>query len=248
VTNGCEVITESGEVRVSSSNQTIDETAAGNFNISPGTYVALQVRDTGTGISERDKEHIFDPFYTRKTMGRSGTGLGLSVVWNTIKDHRGGVVVESSEKGTMIQLLFPATFDLKRESARANHIVDLKGKKEKILVVDDNPFQRDMAARVLEVLNYCPALAVSGEEALVSFGKDSADLVILDMLMEPGMSGAETVLRMRQVNPLQKAIIVSGFSKEEEVEKAKASGVDIFLKKPYTIEQIGIALKTALGK
>jgi PAS domain S-box-containing protein len=107
VTNAAEAIVDQGSVIVSTSNQYVDEAAGAIQEIAAGEYVVLKVQDTGPGISVADAEHIFEPFYTKKTMGRSGTGLGLTVVWNTVKVHEGKILVENKGQGTCFVLYFP---------------------------------------------------------------------------------------------------------------------------------------------
>ncbi len=124
---------------------------SGYENIKEGEYVTLTVSDTGEGIPEADLIKIFEPFYTKKKMGRSGTGLGMTVVWGTVKDHKGYVDIRSAEnRGTTIRLYFPAS----RENMAANKSsmpIDLyRAKGESILIVDDVEEQRIILSRILE--------------------------------------------------------------------------------------------------
>jgi signal transduction histidine kinase len=108
VLNAVEAIPEEGSVVVSTRSVPLQEGIKGYEMIEPGEYAVLSVRDTGVGISARDIEKIFEPFYTKKAMGRSGSGLGMAIVWGTVKDHRGYVDVISEEgKGTTFDLYFP---------------------------------------------------------------------------------------------------------------------------------------------
>ncbi len=246
ITNGCEAIESKGELAISTRNQTVDTLWGKRLNIEQGEYVVLYIGDSGSGISNKDKEHIFDPFYTKKSMGRSGTGLGLTVVWNTIQDHRGGVIIDSNPKGTIFELFFPATADSLPQNQKRPQLEDLQGNGEYILVVDDDILQRDIATKILRTLNYTVCVVSSGEEALSFLHTNRVDLVLLDMLMEPGMSGVETFVLIRESYPQQKAVIVSGYSESEEIEKVKQLGIEMFIKKPYTMDQIGEALQLAL--
>jgi PAS domain S-box-containing protein len=247
VTNAAEAIVGSGEIVVATHNQYIDEAVTIGQKIEVGEYVVLSVDDTGPGIAEKDLEHIFEPFYSKKIMGRSGTGLGLAVVWNTMEDHGGKIVVESSDKGTRFQLYFPVikeTGDVHLENGETEIFT---GSGEHILVVDDEQQLRDIASQMLGTLGYKVDSVSSGELALEFLKENPVDLIVMDMLMEPGMSGRQTYEEMLKLYPKQKAIIVSGFSESEDVKAALQLGAGGFIKKPYSAIQLGQAVKEALG-
>ena len=109
VRNASEAIEGGGTVTISTTSRYLDEPLKGYEDVRTGEYAVVGVSDDGSGISPEDLERIFEPFYTKKVMGRSGTGLGLAVVWNTVQDHDGYINVESSEKGTAFELHFPVT-------------------------------------------------------------------------------------------------------------------------------------------
>lgn len=247
VTNAMEAINGRGEVVLSTRIRLVEGKMAWEYSIKPGKYCVLSVKDNGIGIPEKDLEHIFEPFYTKKVMGLSGTGLGLAVVWNTVVDHGGTIQVESGARGTRFDLYFPASAQPVALEKKAAGTEWLKGGGEKILVVDDEPQQRDIASRMLRMLGYDVTTSVSGEDAVNSIRQDRADLVLLDMLMEPGINGRETYARMLELRPGQKAVIVSGFSESDEVLQARELGVRGFLKKPYSMEQLGCTVKEALN-
>ena len=119
---------------------------------------------------------------------------------------------------------------------------------EKILVVDDVKAQREIAATMLKKLNYSVEAMSSGEEAVEYMKTKSADLLILDMIMDPGIDGLETYKRILELHPNQKAIIASGFSETDRVKEAQKLGVGAYIKKPYTLEKIGLAVKAELEK
>ncbi len=247
LTNAFEAIEVQGTVSFVTENKTYDETEENNEYPGPGEWVSLCVSDTGPGISDDDMEHIFEPFYSKKVTGRSGTGLGLAIVWNTMHDHGGSVQVRSSSKGTDFRLFFPAT-DRPESSPDRIQNADLKGNGECILVVDDESQQRDIAAGMLTSMEYKVESVGSGEEATKLLQKIHADLVILDMIMKPGLSGLETYKKILQISPGQKAIIVSGFSENEEVKEAMQLGAAVFVRKPYTYAQLGFAVKQGLQR
>jgi len=249
VSNAAEAMPEGGVIRINTRNRYVDYAIKGYDQVQEGDYTVISVSDTGTGISAEDQARIFEPFFTKKKMGRSGTGLGLAVVWGTVKDHNGYIDVQSVENsGTTFTLYFPATrkTDSKKESVIPEE--SIKGHGEKILVVDDVGQQREIASAILKYLGYDVATAASGEEAVQSLKESRADLVILDMIMDPGIDGLDTFMRIREHNPGQKAIITSGYSETDRVKKAQELGAGCYLKKPYTLENLGRAVKEELEK
>ncbi len=248
VTNACEAISGKGTITVTSSNQQIDENMAAEHALPAGEYVVVSVQDTGEGISQEDLEHIFEPFYTKKVMGKSGSGLGLAVVWNTMEDHGGKVIVESSEKGTCFRLFFPVSKETAAGQSEENdNIQELRGSGEHVLVVDDEEQLRDVAKGMLEMLGYKVDTVDSGEAAVEFVKKHPVDLILLDMLMEPGMNGRETYEKILKLYPGQKAVIASGFSESDDVKEAIRLGARAFIRKPFTIGQLGRVVKKVLG-
>ncbi len=239
ITNAAEAMNGKGTITVSTFNRYFDNFTPDNDLSLDGDYSVITVRDTGSGIPPQDLKHIFEPFYTKKTMGRSGTGLGLAVVWNTMKDHDGTVVVTSDTNGTLFQLFFPSTREMHTLVAETIDPVAFKGNNETILVVDDEAQQQDIAARILTALGYTVSTVSSGEEAIAFVHKTAVDLLILDMIMSPGISGRETYERILATHPHQRAIIASGFSESIDVKATLQLGAGNFISKPYTMEQLG---------
>ncbi len=247
VTNGAEAIEEAGTVTLSTRSDTPKPKWAKAHGLEPKEYVVLNITDTGSGIEDKDLEHIFEPFYTKKVMGhQSGTGLGLSVVWNAMQDHNGAVVVSRGDGATTFELYFPATHEIIAARNKGVHEKHIQGRGEKILVVDDEPQQRNLAGKMLELLGYEVVCAESGEKAVAYLQDHQVDLVLLDMLMDPGMNGRQAYERMIKLHPGQKAIIASGFSESDEVKTALAMGAGGFIQKPYSIDQLGQAIIAAL--
>jgi CheY-like chemotaxis protein len=248
VSNAAEAITDGGSVFLSSRNQFIDKQIDGYEKIPEGEYVVITVTDTGSGISSNDMNKIFEPFYTKKTMGRSGTGLGMSVVWGTVKDLNGFMDVKSTPgKGSEFRLYLPITrqdFIQKEETVPKETYMGNKT----ILVVDDVEEQRVIASQMLKKIGYSVGTVSSGEEAIDHLETNQVDLLILDMLMEPGMDGLETYKEIIKKHPKQKTIIASGYSETSRVKEAQKLGVGEYIKKPYTMEKIGIAVKTELNR
>ncbi|MCI5120771.1 MAG: response regulator, partial [Candidatus Electrothrix sp. AUS4] len=247
VTNAVEAIgidTE-GTVTLTTLNQSVDRMTNAR-NIEPGEYVVLDIRDNGPGIEQEALEHIFEPFYSKKIMGRSGTGLGLTVVWNTMRDHKGKVFVESSHKGTYFQLYFPLNKEAEATQPEREDKKKITGHSEHILIVDDEEQLRDISSRMLKAMGYQVDSVSSGELAVEFVRKTPVDLIMIDMLMEPGMNGRQTYEAILRLYPGQRALIASGFSESDDVKKALKNGVKGFLKKPYSMEQLGQAVRNAL--
>ncbi len=249
VSNAAEAISDSGEIFISTENQYIDTSINSFDEVKEGDYVTLIVSDTGIGISSQNLERIFEPFYTKKVMGKSGTGLGMAVVWGTVKDHKGYIDVESTEdQGSKFTLYFPAVRQELPSEKSVLSFEDFLGKGESILIVDDIEDQREIVSAMLKKLGYSVATVSSGEEAVEFVKKNSADLLLLDMIMEPGIDGLDTYKKIIELNPGQKAIIVSGFSETERVKEARRLGVRSYIQKPYLIETIGQVVRAELDK
>nr|MDA3902463.1 response regulator [Desulfuromusa sp.] len=202
--------------------------------------------DSGAGISPEDREHIFEPFYTKKKLGHSGTGLGLAIVWNTVQEHQGFIEVEQPGVGSRFTLYFPATESETADRAVQLEDVELQGHGEHILVVDDEKNIRVMAEKLLTNLGYQVSFVSSGEAAVEFLRNCTVDLLLLDMLMEPGMNGYQTFKQIKAFHPGQKALIASGFSAGHDVKKAQELGAGAYLKKPYTLQELGLAIKQEL--
>ncbi len=249
LSNAAEAITDPGEVTILTENRYLDKPVTGYDHIQEGDYAVLQVSDNGRGISSQDIGKIFEPFYTKKVMGRSGTGLGLAVVWGTVKDHQGYIDVQSEEgEGSTFTLYFPVTREEKVSDRQVISPESYMGRGESILVVDDVKEQRDLATAMLSRLGYTVRSVSSGEEAVAYLKADKADLLVLDMVMDPGMDGLETYEKILEINPSQRAIIVSGFSETERVKKAQDLGAGAYVRKPYLQEKIGLAIRKELDK
>ncbi len=249
VSNAAEAMPAGGLITIRTGNEYLDRPVAGYDDVREGDYVVLSVTDTGEGISPADMERIFEPFYTKKVMGRSGTGLGLAVVWGTVKDHDGYIHVHSEPgKGTTFSLYFPVTREEVVSKQDLLPLSEYLGKGESVLVVDDVQGQRELAARMLTKLNYSVAMVAGGEAAVEYLKTREVDLVVLDMIMDPGIDGLETYSRIREIHPGQKAIIVSGFAETDRVHKAQELGAGACIKKPYAQERLGLAVRDELRR
>ena len=249
VLNAVEAMPGGGTVTIRTSNQYVDRPIHGYDQIREGDYVVLSVSDTGEGISANNITRIFEPFYTKKIMGRSGTGLGLAVVWGTVKDHDGYIDVRSQEgKGSIFTLYFPVTRDGVSGEQVSVSLADQLGKGESILVVDDVAGQRELAVRILTKLHYRVDSVPSGEMALEYLKNRPVDLIVLDMIMDPGMDGLTAYEKILEVRPKQKAVIVSGFSESERVGRAQELGAGPYVRKPYAMERLALAVRRELDR
>ncbi|UCD81876.1 MAG: response regulator, partial [Desulfobacterales bacterium] len=249
VSNAAEAMPNGGEILIATSNCYIDKSIKGFEAVEEGDYVTLTVSDTGIGISPQDIERIFEPFYTKKTMGRSGTGLGMAVVWGTVKDHEGYIDVKSKlGEGAKFTLYFPVTRKAMPDEKPKLSPEKYKGHGESILIVDDIKEQREIASEILKKLGYNVISVASGEDALRYLKENSADLLVLDMIMNPGMNGLETYKKILHYHPGQKAVIASGFSESDLVKEARNMGVATYVRKPYSFEKIGLAVRDELAR
>jgi PAS domain S-box-containing protein len=248
VSNASEAIEDSGNVTISTMNRYVDKPLRRYDDVDIGEYVVLSVSDDGSGISPDDLERIFEPFFTKKVMGRSGTGLGLAVAWNTVQDHKGYIDVTSNENGTTFELLFPITRGKISGKDLAITIAGFKGGGETILVVDDVESQREISCKMLQTLGYKTKAVASGEEAVEYLKENTVDLLLLDMIMAPGINGRETYERIIKIHPNQKATIVSGYAETADVKKIQKLGAGKYIKKPLTLESLGPVIKEELGK
>ncbi|MBA4367766.1 MAG: sensor histidine kinase [Desulfobacterium sp.] len=244
VSNAAEAMPKGGIISILTENRYVDQPLRGYDHVEEGDYATISITDSGIGISSEDMERIFEPFYTKKKMGRSGTGLGMAVVWGTIKDHQGYIDCQSIEnKGTVFTLYFPVTREEVSGEIPKISIDDFMGNGETILVVDDIKEQREIATLILTKLNYKVTTVSSGEKAIQYMNRNSADLLILDMIMEPGIDGLDTLEKILEIHPGQKAIITSGYSETDRVREAQKLGAEQYIKKPYSIDKFGIAVK-----
>ena len=246
LSNAWDAMGGSGEVRLKTENYYVDTTVPGYGLVPKGEYVKLTVSDTGCGIPDNIRAKIFDPFFTTKTTDLDkGSGLGLSVVHAVMEDHNGFIDMESVPgEGTSFYLYFPIT----RESSEAAVLDRIVGGSETVLVVDDDPAQREIAVTLLDELGYESTAVESGEKAVELMKSASFDLLILDMIMSPGIDGAETFKRVLDINPQQKAIIVSGYAETKRVEQARDLGVGAYIRKPLTLKSIAQAVRAELDR
>jgi len=182
-------------------------------------------------------------------MGRSGTGLGMAVVWGTVKDHGGHIEAESKPgQGTTFTLYFPAVRQAKTmQGFRPLPVAQFHGDGKTVLVVDDVETQREVALIMLEKLGYRATAVESGEAAVAYLETNQVDILLLDMIMNPGINGLETYQRILAIRPGQKAVIASGYTETEQVRAAQRLGAGRYIRKPYSLDLLGSALRDTLA-
>ncbi|MGD9364504.1 MAG: response regulator [Desulfobacteraceae bacterium] len=247
ISNAAESMADGGAILVGLGRERLAHTLPGYRSVKPGDYVKLTVVDQGSGISREDLQHIFEPFFTKKKLGRSGTGLGMTVIWDTVNHHDGYIEVDSQQnQGTTIAIYLPKADQEVPKAESAMIEEDLTGRGERILVVDDVAEQREIATAIFQRLGYRVDAVPSGESALAYLKKQPVDLLLLDMIMEPGMDGLDTFKRVLSIYPEQKAVIASGYTKNDRVRSALELGAS-FVHKPYCLEEIARAVKNKLA-
>jgi two-component system cell cycle sensor histidine kinase/response regulator CckA len=248
--NASEAMPGGGDLVITTDEITVDNEFIRNnaVDIVTGKYLAITVSDTGDGMDGETVRHLFEPFFSTKKDGKN-TGLGMSAVYGTVKNHNGGISVHSEKgHGTRIILYLPLTSDMKLTERIDSPVIPPAGRAH-VLVIEDDDLVRKMVSAVLRNYGYTVTVCHDGEEALEEYKKSwrSFDLVILDMMM-PKKSGRETFLEMRDVNPEIKAILSSGFSIDGEAQKILDEGVLSFIQKPYQIKDLLNAVGNALKK
>lgn len=245
--NAVDAMGDSGRLRVKTENVYLDAPVGHYGTVTVGEYVKISVTDTGTGIPEAIRERVFDPFFTTKRGARQrGSGLGLSIVHGIVRDHGGYVDLDSTVgHGTNVFVYLPISRQAVAKSAADN----LPHGTERILVVDDDSPQVQVLVSLLDVLGYRTTGVLSGEEAvrLLRDEKQTFDLVVLDMVLECGMDGLDTFIELRKINPKQKVMLISGFTKAaRNIAKAQQMGAGAYLRKPLTIERVARVVRSEL--
>jgi CheY-like chemotaxis protein len=234
-----------GTLNIEASNSTLEGGADMPFEIAPGSYVRVTVRDTGVGMDEKTRDRVFEPFFTTKEMGH-GAGLGLASAYGIIKGHGGFINVSSKlGEGTTFDIYLPASQE-KAAPAKEEHEFSVQGR-ETILLIDDEEMVIEVSCEILEMLGYRVLTARSGQEAIALYQtrKQEIDLVILDMIM-PGMGGGDTFDRLKAIKPEIKVILSTGYSFTGQAREIMARGCRGFIQKPFKIETLSQKVREAL--
>ncbi len=239
VLNALEASEAQGLIYIHTSRQILDEPYSGYEMIPPGDYVRLRVGDNGSGIDSEFLSRIFEPFFSKKTLGTSGTGLGLAICWSIVHGHGGYFDLLSNHSGSVFDVYLPAsTQKTDSFSGKLATLSRVQGAGESIMVIDDEAAPRQVAGSMLRSLGYRVFEAESGETAVAMLGQRKVDLLLLDMIMDPGIGGLETYRQILTYHPGQKALIVSGQAKTDDVEEAQRLGVGKFLRKPLGLQEL----------
>jgi two-component system cell cycle sensor histidine kinase/response regulator CckA len=246
LTNARDAMADRGTLTVATASVYVDRPVGGYNRVEIGEYARVDVSDSGPGIDPAIRDRIFDAFFTTKQgAGLRGSGLGLSIVQAIVDDHRGYVDVRSEPgRGAVFSVYLPVTRDAIDEKLDESLPVG----HERVLVVDDDPMQREVALRLLERLGYTASAAASGEAAVARLRDEQFDLLVLDMVMPPGIDGADTYRRAAELRPGIRAVVVSGFAESDRVRQAQELGAGAYVRKPVTLSQLAHAVRAELDR
>ncbi len=249
--NAGDAMPDGGQLNISTRCERVTDGDGGRSRrVPPGEYVVLTVADTGVGMDEETRKHIFDPFYTTKEVGK-GTGLGLSMVYGIVTSHGGHIVCESSPgAGATFTMRFPAggLAEGDRQDQDASPPPG-RGGGETILLVDDELAIREMGSEFFHRQGYQVLTAASGEEALAIYDecRQGVDLLVLDMGM-PGMGGKKTLAEFTRRNPKVRVIVASGYAASEVLEPGSDLRAVEYIPKPYRFTDLLRKVRESLGE
>jgi signal transduction histidine kinase/CheY-like chemotaxis protein/HAMP domain-containing protein len=244
--NASHAMSEGGEIQLITRNVELDSIYcnASPFEIFPGNYVEIEIRDSGIGISEDHLEKIFEPFFTTKDQGE-GTGLGLSAVYGTVKSHNGAITVYSQVgTGSVFHIFLACSSQVIKQELPISPITFGSGT---IFLVDDEEIIRLTSSHMLKEMGYKVITAIDGIEAIEIFKENhqDIDLVISDMIM-PKMNGSTLFYKMKDIDSECRMIISSGFTKEENISELKSAGLLGFINKPFRKVELAKLLSEVL--
>jgi signal transduction histidine kinase/CheY-like chemotaxis protein len=242
--NSADAIEGRGSIVVETRPLNLDEAGASAYRVEPGAYTELAVRDDGHGMTPEVLERIFEPFFSTKSTKRR-SGLGLSMVYSTVQQHRGGLNVTSQPgQGTLITVVLPA-HEQRPDAAipRVRKVPTVNPERRIALFVDDEPLLRRAGKRMLVSLGYEVLLASNGRDALVRFQEshERIGVVVLDVAM-PVMSGPECFRELRQLDPEVPIVLASGFPKGHDMQSLLSSPRTRYVRKPYELDDLAAIL------
>jgi PAS domain S-box-containing protein len=214
--------------------------------LSPGRHVRLGVRDTGCGMADEVRARIFEPFYTTREPGE-GTGMGLAVVHGIVESHGGTITVASTPgAGSSFHVFLPS---IQAPAEPAAGATPATPGRERVLFVDDERVQGELARELLGPLGYTVTTATSGQEAidLVRASPESFDVVVADVMM-PGLSGDRLATELGRIQPGLPIVLCTGFSERALELGKRTAGVHELLLKPYSLAELSSALRRALAR
>jgi PAS domain S-box-containing protein len=256
VKNAKEAMRDKGVLEVGAESATF---GPGNpMALKPGNYVRISLRDEGPGIAGSDLQRIFDPYFTKKELGREkGAGLGLSICYSIVRDHGGAITVESAKgSGSLFRIYLPAA--AKDESpaqapAAAGAVPEeADGRRGRILFMDDDPGVRDVMVEMLLQLGYHVGFAGDGLEAIEKYQEAARsgrpfDAVIADLTVPGGMGGKELIKELQTIDPEVRAIISSGYSNDPVLRDFREHGFRGYVVKPYKIGELCSVLDSVIA-
>jgi len=238
--NARDAMPNGGRLSFTTATLEIDERFNENrsFKLHNGTYISIDITDTGSGMNDDVLNHLFEPFFTTKEEGK-GTGMGLAATYGIVKSHKGAIEVHSAEKqGTTFTLYFPVT-SKPHESELLQKIKYWDGKKLNILIIDDEQLVALTIKEIISSPEIIANTAFSGDEGIRIYKEQwhEIDIVIIDMIM-PNLDGKQTFLELKKINPEVKAIISSGYALNLEIEQTINAGACGFIQKPYNKHEL----------
>ena len=247
--NARDAMPEGGTLTIETRNVQLDSERAHTLSLTPGDYVVLAVSDTGTGMTDEVKRHLFEAFYTTKPLGK-GTGLGLSTCHNIVNQSSGCIVVHSElGKGTTFEVVLPQVQAVADPVARAVEGEAIPWGTERVLLVEDEPSMREVATQILQQQGYTMLTASNGRDALRVVREhlnEPIDLVVTDFIM-PQMNGKAMAESLRTSNPSLKILFTSGYTEDAIVQNSRLSESGIsFLPKPYTLATLARRVREVL--
>jgi signal transduction histidine kinase len=248
--NARDAMPKGGKLTVTTANVTLDKNRLANLpGLSAGDYVMIAVADTGAGMSSEVKAHLFEPFFTTKPTGK-GTGLGLATCFGIVKQNAGGIYVQSElDKGTTFKVYFPQVQSAPEPAPVRAAPTGAVGGNETVLVVEDEPVVRDLAACILRAEGYTVVEAGNGEEGLrVARQHDGKiDLVLTDVVM-PVMSGKQMADALRASHPDTKVLFTSGYTEDALGHHGVLGPGIVFLQKPYLTTTLARKVREVLDE
>jgi len=252
--NASQAMPEHGDIFVTTQNIFIKKGHDYPFEVKPGQYIKVTIKDTGIGMDLKTQKKIFDPFFSTKEVNdKKGRGLGLSTVYGIVKNHGGFIIVNSNKgKGASFNVCLPASSSEikgKKIEEKSQVVKRLQKGSETVLLVDDEEEIANIGKNFLEKLGYKPLIARNGLEAVEIFRlyKDEISLVVLDLIM-PEMSGKEAFVEIKNIQENAKILISTGYAVDDTIEGFLNQGCHGFLQKPFSMIEFSSALRKILDK
>ncbi|MBU2454018.1 MAG: response regulator, partial [Proteobacteria bacterium] len=253
IINASQAMPEQGDIFVTTQNMFIKEDHDYPFEIQPGRYIKVTIKDTGIGMDMETQKKIFDPFFSTKEISdKKGRGLGLSTVFGIVKNHGGFILVDSEKgKGASFHVCLPASNNIlvKKINEELKPFEHMQKGSETVLLVDDEEEIINVGKNFLEKLGYKPLIARNGLEAVEIFRlyKDEISLVVLDLIM-PKMNGKQAFSEIKSIQEDARILISTGYAVDDKIEGFLNKGCHGFIQKPFSLNEFARALRKILDK